>query len=114
MGPEGAAWRMFTLPGARVVLVDVRGGATWTVEDGTVVVIPLGCLSEVDRGAVIPLGCLSEADRGAVGEQGRAAVDLVAAGGGGPGSVPVRRRRLSWAVISGNGPGRWAACRGPV
>ncbi|MGW6504188.1 winged helix DNA-binding domain-containing protein, partial [Nonomuraea angiospora] len=52
------AHRGLSVAGARVVLVDGRVCATWTVEDGTV--------------AVTPLGHLSEGDRDAVGEQGRA------------------------------------------
>ncbi|MET9243398.1 winged helix DNA-binding domain-containing protein [Nonomuraea sp. NPDC003709] len=52
------AHRGLSVAGARVVLVDGRVRATWTVEDGTV--------------AVTPLGHLSGADRDAVGEQGRA------------------------------------------
>ncbi|MBE1582505.1 winged helix DNA-binding domain-containing protein [Nonomuraea angiospora] len=52
------AHRGLSVAGARVVLVDGRVCATWTVEDGTVV--------------VTPLGRLSGGDRDAVGEQGRA------------------------------------------
>ncbi len=52
------AHRGLSVAGARVVLVDGRVAATWTVETGTV--------------SVTPLRHLSPADRAAVAEQGRA------------------------------------------
>jgi hypothetical protein len=50
------AHRGLSVAGARVVLVDGRVGATWTVEDGTVTVTPLGPLSGADRDAVAEQG----------------------------------------------------------
>ncbi|KAA9378216.1 winged helix DNA-binding domain-containing protein [Microbispora cellulosiformans] len=41
--------RGLSVAGARVVLVDGRVAATWTVEDGTVIVTPLRLLSRADR-----------------------------------------------------------------
>ncbi|MDK1471923.1 winged helix DNA-binding domain-containing protein [Streptomyces sp. 549] len=46
------AHRGLSVAGARVVLVDGRVSATWTVEADTVVVSPLGRLSRADRTAV--------------------------------------------------------------
>jgi len=46
------AHRGLSVAGARVVLVDGRVAATWTVEAGTVVVAPLRRLSRADRAAV--------------------------------------------------------------
>ncbi|MEV4020421.1 winged helix DNA-binding domain-containing protein [Nonomuraea angiospora] len=50
------AHRGLSVAGARVVLVDGRVCATWTVEDGTVAVTPLGRLSGPDRDAVAEQG----------------------------------------------------------
>ncbi|MFI6734962.1 winged helix DNA-binding domain-containing protein [Nonomuraea sp. NPDC050451] len=50
------AHRGLSVAGARVVLVDGRVAATWTVEAGTVVVTPLGHLSGADRDAVAEQG----------------------------------------------------------
>ncbi|MFI1282103.1 winged helix DNA-binding domain-containing protein [Streptomyces sp. NPDC020858] len=50
------AHRGLSVAGARVVLVDGRVAATWTVEDGTVIVSPLGLLSRADRTAVAEQG----------------------------------------------------------
>lgn len=44
--------RGLSVSGARVVLVDGRVAATWTVEEGTVTVTPLGGLARADRSAV--------------------------------------------------------------
>ena len=46
------AHRGLSVAGARVVLVDGRVAATWTVEAGTVIVTPLRRLSRADRAAV--------------------------------------------------------------
>ncbi|UBU08304.1 winged helix DNA-binding domain-containing protein [Nonomuraea gerenzanensis] len=46
------AHRGLSVAGARVVLVDGRVAATWTVEDGAVTVVPLRPLSRTDREAV--------------------------------------------------------------
>jgi hypothetical protein len=50
------AHRGLSVTGARVVLVDGRVAATWTVEDGTVTVEPLRRLSRADRSAVAEQG----------------------------------------------------------
>ena len=50
------AHRGLSVAGDRAVLVDGRATATWTVEDGTVVVTPLRPLSRVDRAAVAEEG----------------------------------------------------------
>ena len=50
------AHRGLSVAGARVVLVDGRVAATWTVEDGTVTVEPLRRLSRADRSAVAEQG----------------------------------------------------------
>jgi Winged helix DNA-binding domain len=50
------AHRGLSVAGARVVLVDGRVAATWTVEAGTVVVTPLGRLARADRTAVAERG----------------------------------------------------------
>ncbi|MYS86154.1 winged helix DNA-binding domain-containing protein [Embleya scabrispora] len=50
------AHRGLSVAGARVVLVDGRVAATWTVETDTVVVTPLGRLSRADRAAVAEQG----------------------------------------------------------
>lgn len=50
------AHRGLSVAGARVVLVDGRVAATWTVEAGTVTVAPLGRLSRSDRTAVTEEG----------------------------------------------------------
>ncbi|MET7331092.1 winged helix DNA-binding domain-containing protein [Nonomuraea sp. NPDC005650] len=50
------AHRGLSVAGARVVLVDGRVSATWTVEAGTVVVTPLGRLSRADRDEVAEQG----------------------------------------------------------
>jgi hypothetical protein len=44
--------RGLSVAGARVVLVDGRVAATWSVEDGTVIVTPLRRFSRADRAAV--------------------------------------------------------------
>ncbi|MEW1720310.1 winged helix DNA-binding domain-containing protein [Streptomyces sp. NPDC093109] len=46
------AHRGLSVTGARVVLVDGRAAATWTVRDGTVIVTPLRRLSPADRAEV--------------------------------------------------------------
>ncbi|MYZ34864.1 MULTISPECIES: crosslink repair DNA glycosylase YcaQ family protein, partial [unclassified Streptomyces] len=58
------AHRGLSVAGARVVLVDGRVAATWTVKDGTV--------------TVTPLRRFSRADRTAVAEQGRALASFLA------------------------------------
>ncbi|MBP0457630.1 winged helix DNA-binding domain-containing protein [Streptomyces montanisoli] len=50
------AHRGLSVAGARVVLVDGRVAATWSVESGTVAVTPLGRLSPADRDAVAEEG----------------------------------------------------------
>ncbi|MEU9888852.1 winged helix DNA-binding domain-containing protein [Sphaerisporangium sp. NPDC051011] len=50
------AHRGLSVAGARVVLVDGRVAATWTVEAGTVVVTPLRRFSRADRAAVAEQG----------------------------------------------------------
>ncbi|WP_433124786.1 winged helix DNA-binding domain-containing protein [Micromonospora sp. CA-240977] len=50
------AHRLLSVAGARVVLVDGRVAATWTVEAGTVTVDPLTNLSRADRAAVAEQG----------------------------------------------------------
>ncbi|MFE9006145.1 winged helix DNA-binding domain-containing protein [Streptomyces sp. NPDC007875] len=50
------AHRDLSVAGARVVLVDGRVAATWSVDEGTVVVTPLGRLSQADRTAVAEEG----------------------------------------------------------
>ncbi|KAA0941226.1 winged helix DNA-binding domain-containing protein [Streptomyces apricus] len=50
------AHRGLSVAGERVVLVDGRVAATWTVEDGTVTVAPLRDLSRTDRTAVAEEG----------------------------------------------------------
>lgn len=50
------AHRGLSVTGARVVLVDGRVAATWTVEDGTVAVEPLRRFSRADRSAVAEQG----------------------------------------------------------
>ncbi|MGI5171337.1 winged helix DNA-binding domain-containing protein [Spirillospora sp. CA-253888] len=60
------AHRGLSVAGARVVLVDGRVSATWTVEDGAV--------------AVAPLRGLSRADRTAVAEEGRAMASFLSDG----------------------------------
>ncbi|MET7300571.1 winged helix DNA-binding domain-containing protein [Embleya sp. NPDC005575] len=50
------AHRGLSVAGARVVLVDGRVAATWTVETDAVVVTPLGRLSRADRTAVAEQG----------------------------------------------------------
>ncbi|WP_030106926.1 winged helix DNA-binding domain-containing protein [Actinoalloteichus caeruleus] len=50
------AHRRLSVEGARVVLVDGRVRATWTVDSATVVVTPLSPLSTVDRDAVVEEG----------------------------------------------------------
>ncbi|MEU2206268.1 winged helix DNA-binding domain-containing protein [Streptomyces hygroscopicus] len=50
------AHRGLSVAGERVVLVDGRVSATWTVEAGTVAVTPLGRLSRADRDAVAEEG----------------------------------------------------------
>lgn len=44
------------MAGERVVLVDGRVAATWTVESGTVTVSPLRGISRADRAAVTEQG----------------------------------------------------------
>ncbi|MGW2298240.1 winged helix DNA-binding domain-containing protein [Streptomyces violaceorubidus] len=70
------AHRGLSVTGARVVLVDGRVGATWTVEDGTVTVTPLRRLTRQERAEVAEEGSalasfLSEgdSDRVAVGAE---------------------------------------------
>ncbi|MEV1243169.1 winged helix DNA-binding domain-containing protein [Nonomuraea sp. NPDC050022] len=46
------AHRLLSVAGARVVLVDGRVAATWTVQAGTVIVTPLGGFSRADRAEV--------------------------------------------------------------
>ncbi|MGI5161080.1 winged helix DNA-binding domain-containing protein [Microbispora sp. CA-102843] len=48
--------RGLSVTGARVVLVDGRVAATWTVEDGTVIVAPLRSFSRADRDTVAEEG----------------------------------------------------------
>jgi hypothetical protein len=48
--------RLLSVAGRRVVLVDGRVAATWTVESGTVVVEPLRDFSRADRAAVVAEG----------------------------------------------------------
>ncbi|MGW4232402.1 winged helix DNA-binding domain-containing protein [Streptomyces sp. NPDC004980] len=48
--------RGLSVTGARVVLVDGRVAATWTVEDDTVTVTPLGRFSRADRASVTEEG----------------------------------------------------------
>ncbi|SFN34978.1 Winged helix DNA-binding domain-containing protein [Pseudonocardia ammonioxydans] len=48
--------RGLSVAGARVVLVDGRVAATWTVDDGTVVVTPLRRFTRAERGAVAEEG----------------------------------------------------------
>ncbi|MEU9190995.1 winged helix DNA-binding domain-containing protein [Streptomyces sp. NPDC048484] len=48
--------RGLSVAGARVVLVDGRVAATWTVEDGTVTVTPLSGFTRTDRTAVAEQG----------------------------------------------------------
>ncbi|MFC4857094.1 winged helix DNA-binding domain-containing protein [Actinophytocola glycyrrhizae] len=65
------AHRGLSVAGARVVLVDGRVAATWTVEDGTVVITPLHRLARSDRAAVTGEGqalasFLSDGDSDAV------------------------------------------------
>ncbi|MFI6578622.1 winged helix DNA-binding domain-containing protein [Nocardiopsis sp. NPDC050513] len=62
------AHRGLSVAGERVVLVDGRAAATWTVEADTVV--------------VTPLGVLSRAERDAVAEEGRALAGFLSDGGG--------------------------------
>ncbi|MFC8130247.1 winged helix DNA-binding domain-containing protein [Streptomyces sp. NPDC057302] len=50
------AHRGLSVAGARVVLVDGRVAATWTVEEGTVTVTPLGRLSRAERAEVAEEG----------------------------------------------------------
>ncbi|MEU5950836.1 winged helix DNA-binding domain-containing protein [Streptomyces sp. NPDC047525] len=50
------AHRGLSVSGARVVLVDGRVAATWTVEDGTVTVAPLGRFSRAETTAVAEEG----------------------------------------------------------
>ncbi|MDT0386629.1 winged helix DNA-binding domain-containing protein [Streptomyces dubilierae] len=50
------AHRGLSVAGARFVLVDGRVAATWTVEDGTVLVTPLRRLTRADRAAVTEEG----------------------------------------------------------
>ncbi|MEU4265182.1 winged helix DNA-binding domain-containing protein [Streptomyces argenteolus] len=50
------AHRGLSVAGARVVLVDGRVAATWTVTAGTVIVTPLGRLSPADRASVAEEG----------------------------------------------------------
>ncbi|MCF6468354.1 winged helix DNA-binding domain-containing protein [Nonomuraea sp. MG754425] len=50
------AHRGLSVAGARVVLVDGRVAATWTVEAGVVIVAPLGRLSRADRAEVAEQG----------------------------------------------------------
>ncbi|AJZ84246.1 winged helix DNA-binding domain-containing protein [Streptomyces sp. AgN23] len=50
------AHRGLSVAGERVVLVDGRVTATWSVDTGTVVVTPLGLLSQADRTAVAEEG----------------------------------------------------------
>ncbi|SED61871.1 winged helix DNA-binding domain-containing protein [Streptomyces melanosporofaciens] len=50
------AHRGLSVAGERVVLVDGRVAATWSVDTGTVVVTPLGRLSQADRTAVAEEG----------------------------------------------------------
>lgn len=50
------AHRGLSVAGARVVLVDGRAAATWSVEAGTVVVTPLGRFARADRTAVAEQG----------------------------------------------------------
>lgn len=50
------AHRGLSVAGARVVLVDGRVAATWTVQAGTVQVTPLGRISRADRAAVADEG----------------------------------------------------------
>ncbi|MEU4222519.1 DNA glycosylase AlkZ-like family protein, partial [Actinoplanes sp. NPDC026623] len=63
-----AAHRGLSVTGTRVVLVDGRVTATWTVEDATV--------------SVVPLRALSDAERDAVAEQGHALASLLCDGDG--------------------------------
>nr|WP_062338594.1 winged helix DNA-binding domain-containing protein [Herbidospora sakaeratensis] len=65
------AHRGVSIAGTRVVLVDGRVSATWTVRDGTVVVEPLRDLSRADRDAVAEEGealasFLSDGEKAAV------------------------------------------------
>ncbi|WP_062355879.1 winged helix DNA-binding domain-containing protein [Herbidospora yilanensis] len=65
------AHRGVSIAGVRVVLVDGRVAATWTVKDGTVTVAPLRDLSRADRDAVAEEGerlasFLSDGERSAV------------------------------------------------
>jgi hypothetical protein len=48
--------RLVSVAGERVVLVDGRVAATWTVEDATVVVTPLRRIARTDRAAVAEEG----------------------------------------------------------
>ncbi|MGX6604262.1 winged helix DNA-binding domain-containing protein [Micromonosporaceae bacterium Da 78-11] len=50
------AHRGLSVAGSRIVLVDGRVAATWTVESGTVVVTPLHSFSRADRDAVAEQG----------------------------------------------------------
>jgi hypothetical protein len=50
------AHRGLSVAGTRVVLIDGRVAATWTVEAGTVTVTPLGRLSRADRSATAKQG----------------------------------------------------------
>jgi hypothetical protein len=61
------AHRNLSVAGARVVLVDGRVAATWTVESGTVL--------------VTPLRRFSRAERTAVAEEGRALASFLSGGG---------------------------------
>ncbi|MEU8150631.1 winged helix DNA-binding domain-containing protein [Nonomuraea sp. NPDC048901] len=50
------AHRLLSVAGARVVLVDGRVAATWSVQAGTVIVTPLGGFSRADRAEVAEQG----------------------------------------------------------
>lgn len=50
------AHRLLSVAGERVVLVDGRVAATWSVEAGTVTVNPLANLTRADRAAVVEQG----------------------------------------------------------
>ncbi|WP_279635799.1 DNA glycosylase AlkZ-like family protein [Micromonospora inaquosa] len=50
------AHRLLSVAGERVVLVDGRVAATWTVESGTVTVSPLRVFSRADRAALTEEG----------------------------------------------------------
>ncbi|MEV0824968.1 winged helix DNA-binding domain-containing protein [Nonomuraea rubra] len=75
------AHRGLSVTGARVVLVDGRVGATWTVEDGAVTVAPLRPLSRADREAVAEEG-RALASFLSDGDSDRVRLDPHVAGGG--------------------------------